>query len=95
MQASDAEAPAARIIADHSQRKGSGGKADEDDDDDDLPANDHKDGFVKIHIPLHGMDDGMVYLPDNLSAAQWAYALKITKFLLDNYRPDAAEEKTS
>ena len=52
-----------------------------------------KPGFVKIHIPLHGMADGMVYLPDNLSTSQWAYALKITKFLLENYRSDSASSQ--
>lgn len=49
-------------------------------------------GFVKITIPLHSMQDGMVYLPEGLSAAQWAYVLKITKFILDNYRFDGVEE---
>ncbi len=48
-----------------------------------------QEGFVKIHIPLHGMADGAVFLPDNLTPEQWAYALRITKFLLDNYRADA------
>ncbi len=43
-------------------------------------------GFVKIPIPLHGMEDGAVFLPDNMTGAQWAYALKITKFLIENYR---------
>lgn len=45
-------------------------------------------GFVKIPIPLHGMDDGAVFLPDNLTPSQWAYALKITKFLIENYRQE-------
>ncbi len=44
-------------------------------------------GFVRIAIPLHGMKDGAVFLPDKLSRAQWEHALKITKFLIDNYRP--------
>ncbi len=51
-----------------------------------------KPGFVKIQIPLHGMPDGVVYLPDGLTAAQWAYALKITKFLLENYRNEDAPD---
>lgn len=54
-------------------------------------------GFVKIPIPLHGMNDGAVFLPDNMTGAQWAYALKITKFLIENYRledaPSGAEGK--
>lgn len=45
-------------------------------------------GFVKIPIPLHGMEDGAVFLPDNMTASQWAYALKITKFLIENYRQE-------
>lgn len=48
-------------------------------------------GFVRIQIPLHNMDDGAIFLPDGLTKSQWAYALKITKFLLDNYRPDEGE----
>lgn len=42
-------------------------------------------GFIRIIIPLHGMDDGALYLPDGLTPRQRAYALNITKFLLDNY----------
>jgi Family of unknown function (DUF5343) len=49
-------------------------------------------GFVKISIPLHGMSDGAVYLPDHMTKSQWAYALKITKFLIENYRPDDESE---
>lgn len=49
-------------------------------------------GFVKISIPLHGMEDGAVYLPDGMTKSQWSYALKITKFLIENYRPDDAPD---
>ena len=49
-------------------------------------------GFVKIPIPLHGMEDGAVFLPDNMTKAQWTYALKITKFLIENYRQDDAPQ---
>lgn len=42
-------------------------------------------GYMRITIPLHGMGDGALYLPEGLSPRQRAYALKITKFLLDNY----------
>jgi len=56
----------------------------EEDDDEGIP--DEMPGFVKIPIPLHGMPDGAVFLPDNMTAAQWTYALKITKFLIENYR---------
>ncbi len=44
-------------------------------------------GFVRIAVPLHGMKDGAVFLPDKLPRVQWEHALKITKFLIDNYRP--------
>lgn len=59
-------------------------------DEDGIP--DTMPGFVKISIPLHGMDDGAVFLPDNMTKSQWAYALKITKFLIENYRPDDAPD---
>lgn len=60
----------------------------DDKDNDGIP--DTMPGFVKIPIPLHGMDDGAVFLPDNMTNTQWAYALKITKFLIENYRLDEA-----
>lgn len=50
------------------------------------------DGFVRIAVPLHGMPDGAVFLPDDMTPAQWAYALKITKFLIENYRPEESAE---
>lgn len=56
------------------------------DDEDDKGIPDDMPGFVKIPIPLHGMPDGAVFLPDNMTSSQWAYALKITKFLIENYR---------
>lgn len=60
----------------------------EEDESDGIP--DSMPGFVKIPIPLHGMEDGAVFLPDNMTATQWAYALKITKFLIENYRMEDA-----
>jgi Family of unknown function (DUF5343) len=71
----------------------SGRYEDEDEDHEgDAPIDEERAGFVRIPIPLHGMADGIVYLPDNLSPEQWAYTLKITKFLLDNYRPDTPQK---
>lgn len=49
----------------------------------DLPG--ERSGYMRITIPLHGVGDGAIFLPDGLSPYQRAYALKITKFLLDNY----------
>lgn len=62
---------------------------DDDSEGDDGDDHGEREGFVRIAIPLHGMNDGVVYLPEGLSPTEWQYALKITKFLLDNYRPDA------
>lgn len=62
----------------------------EDDEPEGIP--DQMPGFVKISVPLHGMEDGAVFLPDNMTKSQWAYALKITKFLIENYRPDDAHD---
>lgn len=45
-------------------------------------------GYLKIAIPIHGMKEGAVYLPDGLSKPQWEHALKMTKFILENYRMD-------
>lgn len=64
----------------------------EDNEDGGIP--DGMPGFVKIPIPLHGMEDGAVFLPDNMTKAQWTYALKITKFLIENYRQDDAPQGT-
>jgi hypothetical protein len=50
-------------------------------------------GFVKIPIPLHGMEDGAVFLPDNMTRVQWKYALKITKFLIENYRLEDEDDE--
>lgn len=50
-------------------------------------------GFIKIPIPLHGMDDGAIFLPDGLSKSQWLYAMKMAKFLIENYRPDEPDEE--
>lgn len=54
----------------------------EEDETDDLPA---KAGYMKIIVPLHGIGDGAIFFPEGMSPRQRAYALKITKFLLDNY----------
>jgi hypothetical protein len=44
-----------------------------------------KPGYMRITVPLHVMGDGAIYLPADMAPRQRAYALKITKFLLDNY----------
>ncbi len=47
---------------------------------------------VQIPIPLHGMDDGLILIPKGMNKEQWDYALKIATFLLENYRPDFADD---
>ncbi len=47
---------------------------------------------VRIPVPLHGMDDGMILIPKGMNKDQWDYALKIATFLLENYRPDFADD---
>lgn len=54
----------------------------QDEETDDLPP---KAGYMKIIVPLHGIGDGAIFFPEGMSPRQRAYALKITKFLLDNY----------
>lgn len=86
----------AKKLRQHAADTDDGDGGADDGDDEGIP--DTMAGFVKIPIPLHGMDDGAVFLPDNMTSAQWAYALKITKFLIENYRledaPSGAEGKS-
>lgn len=49
-------------------------------------------GFISIPIPLHGMKDGAIWLPDGLNKKQWDYAKKMAEFILENYRQDFNEE---
>jgi hypothetical protein len=39
-----------------------------------------------IPIPLHGMADGKILLPADLEEEDWAYAVNMAKFILENYR---------
>lgn len=49
-------------------------------------------GFISIPIPLHGMKDGAILLPDGLNKKQWDYAKKMAEFILENYRQDFNDE---
>jgi hypothetical protein len=70
------------------QTSANAAEEEEEEEEDEGGIPDEMEGFVKISVPLHGMPDGAVFLPDNMTASQWAYALKITKFLIENYRPE-------
>lgn len=50
-----------------------------------------KKGFVTITVPLHGMPDGCMYFPKDMEPSEWAYTVKIAKFMLENYRPDVEQ----
>lgn len=86
--------PVSRSTVKRATKLGKKDQAFEDDECTNNASEDDKPGFMKIVIPLHGMGDGALYLPDGLTPRQRAYALKITKFLLDNYWPDDETQKT-
>lgn len=50
-------------------------------------------GFVEIVIPIHGMPDGKVLLPEGLGSSQWAHVIKMTQFILENYRIEELPKK--
>lgn len=87
-----APAPARGTSATRKPKKGvqqqdTDGEDDDQEDEDILP-----EGMIKIPIPLHGMDDGMIVLPENLTKKQWEYAKKMAAFILDNYHQDFDDE---
>lgn len=49
-----------------------------------------KSGMIHIPIPIMGMHDGSINLPDNMDARQWASVIKMTEFILQNYRDTMA-----
>lgn len=70
------------------RNKGSDSTLDDNGDNDDFEPEFEGSEKIKIPIPLHGMDDGMIIFPGGMSKRDWEYALKIATFLLQNYRPD-------
>lgn len=52
-------------------------------------------GMIKITIPLHGMKDGILYLPEGMTKKQWAYAKKMAAFILSNYHEEFEEEDSN
>lgn len=51
-----------------------------------------REGMVAIPIPIFGGQDGVIYLPDQMTAKQWENVIKMTEFILQNYRDTMAEE---
>ncbi|OEZ02410.1 hypothetical protein BIY45_00980 [Stenotrophomonas sp. BIIR7] len=51
-----------------------------------------REAMVAIPIPIFGGQDGVIYLPDHMTAKQWEKVIKMTEFILQNYRDTMAEE---
>lgn len=54
-----------------------------------------REGMVAIPIPIFGGKDGVIYLPGQMSGKQWESVIKMTEFILKNYRDTMAEELPS
>lgn len=50
------------------------------------------DSMVAIPIPIYGGTDGVIYLPGNMTGKQWANVIKMTEFILQNYRDTMADQ---
>jgi hypothetical protein len=48
--------------------------------------------MVAIPIPIFGGQDGVIYLPGQMTEKQWENVIKMTEFILKNYRDTMAEE---
>ncbi|CAB3703379.1 hypothetical protein LMG3458_02781 [Achromobacter deleyi] len=55
-----------------------------------LPVRAAKPGRIHIPIPIFGMQDGVVDLPDNMDERQWSSVIKMTEYILKNYRDTMA-----
>lgn len=51
-----------------------------------------RDSMVAIPIPIFGGQDGVIYLPGQMTEKQWENVIKMTEFILKNYRDTMAEE---
>lgn len=54
-----------------------------------------REGMVAIPIPIFGGKDGVIYLPGQMSGKQWESVIKMTEFILKNYRDTMAEESAA
>lgn len=48
--------------------------------------------MVAIPIPIFGGQDGVIYLPGQMTEKQWENVIRMTEFILKNYRDTMAEE---
>lgn len=51
--------------------------------------------MVAIPIPIFGDQDGVIYLPGRMTEKQWENVIKMTEFILKNYRDTMAEDVAS
>ena len=51
-----------------------------------------REGMVAIPIPIFGGQDGVIYLPGHMTEKQWENVIRMTEFILKNYRDTMAEE---
>ncbi|MGI3130301.1 hypothetical protein ACRSLK_07875 [Halopseudomonas pachastrellae] len=49
-------------------------------------------GTISIPIPIMGLQDGAISLPANMNARQWNSVIKMTEFILQNYRATMADD---
>jgi hypothetical protein len=50
--------------------------------------------MVAIPIPIFGGQDGVIYLPGQMTEKQWESVIRMTEFILKNYRDTMADEAT-
>lgn len=48
--------------------------------------------MVAIPIPIFGGQDGVIYLPGQMTEKQWENVIKMTEFILKNYRDTMGED---
>jgi hypothetical protein len=51
--------------------------------------------MVAIPIPIFGGQDGVIYLPGQMTAKQWESVIRMTEFILKNYRDTMSDEVTA
>lgn len=56
------------------------------------PTRPPREGMVAIPIPIFGGKDGVIYLPGDMTESQWASVIKMTEFILQNYRDTMGTE---
>lgn len=50
------------------------------------------DGMISIPIPIFGGKNGAIILPDSMTEKQWISVVKMTQYILENYRETMGDE---